>query len=183
VQQVRGIRPSPQATLAATGVDSLGAVMLVKRFADKFGIRIAPKEAFAAGITVTQFSENIYRRLQIENPSILPQLGIKLDRSMEKSGGGREGDGDYESGYTWRDRDRDRDREGNMESSNSESDTSRGRNSNKNRSTEGCDGDYCAESDLEYTPSAAERAFEERIAANIAYFEGSRGVFAFMILW
>jgi len=33
-----------------------------------------------------------------------------------------------------------------------------------------------------YVPSAVESAFEECVASNISFFEGMRGIFAFMVL-
>ena len=53
VDSVKGFRPSPMASFATIGVDSLGAVMFVRRLSDSLGgFRIAPTAVFAAGSTI-----------------------------------------------------------------------------------------------------------------------------------
>jgi hypothetical protein len=76
-QRVRGRRPNPSSSFAAMGVDSLGAVLFLRILSDSLGgVRIAPSEVYAHGVTVRSFSEALHRRLVGEHPTALAKLGL-----------------------------------------------------------------------------------------------------------
>ena len=75
VQNVKGIRPSHNCTLASLGVDSLGTIILIKKISETFdGIRVKPKEIFQSGLTIADLSVEIKEKLISKKSEILNEL-------------------------------------------------------------------------------------------------------------
>ena len=63
IERVRGVRPGVNASFAAMGVDSLGAIMFVKQLSDSLGgLRILPATVFVPGLTIKQYGVTLYNR-------------------------------------------------------------------------------------------------------------------------
>jgi hypothetical protein len=98
-EEVRGRRPPAQASFAAIGVDSLGAVLFVKRLSDSLGgLRIRPAQLYAPGVTIESFADELFVKMAAECPHALSALGIPADDEeqgawLEGSGAGDERSG------------------------------------------------------------------------------------------
>lgn len=87
VNAVRGRRPGINASFAAIGVDSLGAIVLVRQLTDSFGgYRVTPNTLFAPGMTAYKLAGILLPKLREEKPDILKRLGID-SYDLESRGG------------------------------------------------------------------------------------------------
>jgi peptidoglycan/LPS O-acetylase OafA/YrhL len=75
VEQTTGIKLLSRASFAAMGVDSLGAVLFIKRLSDSLGgLRIEPKKLYMAGMTIKRFASELQEELLKNNPDVLIKL-------------------------------------------------------------------------------------------------------------
>ena len=84
VRDQRGITVKSNSTFAAIGVDSLGAVLLIRALSDSLGgVRIKPGQIFRPGVTVRSFADELYAQLLEEQPDVLKKLGILPNSDVE----------------------------------------------------------------------------------------------------
>ena len=77
---VRGKRPNPNASFAAMGIDSLGAVLFIRCLSDSVGgVKIKPSDVYSPGVTIRSFASILHQRLAQENEQALLNLGISLE--------------------------------------------------------------------------------------------------------
>ena len=86
IQDQRGIVVKPNSTFAAIGMDSLGAVLLVRALTETFGgVRIKPEKIFRSGVTIRSFSDELYAQLLEEHPDVVKSLRIEPNSDIEAS--------------------------------------------------------------------------------------------------
>ena len=84
VRDQRGINVKSSSTFAAIGVDSLGAVLLVRALSDSLGgVRIKPERIFRSGVTVRSFADELCAQLLEEHPEVIKKLGIVPNGDVE----------------------------------------------------------------------------------------------------
>jgi amino acid adenylation domain-containing protein len=87
VALLRGRRPMSNASFAAIGVDSLGAVMLLRQLSETLGgMKITFPEMFTSGYSINSFATHMLARIKAERPKLMETLHLR--------------DTDIEMGYT-----------------------------------------------------------------------------------
>ena len=77
IEALRGSRPLMYSTFANIGVDSLGAVLLIRYLSDRLeSTHIDPSQLYAPKVTIQSFATSLWKRLALERPNLLSKLGI-----------------------------------------------------------------------------------------------------------